>query len=60
MFRRLVKLGRVSFCPRCRGLRIAATVPEVRVSHVTASWFMNFLAVFFLRRSILNEWKPVR
>jgi len=27
---------------------------------VTASWFMNFLSVFFLHRSMLDEWKPVR
>ncbi len=27
---------------------------------VSASWFLNYLAILFLRRSILSEWRPVR
>jgi hypothetical protein len=28
--------------------------------YVTLSWFLNFLAILLLRRSILSEWRPVR
>jgi glycosyltransferase involved in cell wall biosynthesis len=60
MFRRLRKLGRVVFL---RDLVVFESPRRYRrygYARVTASWFLNFLAVFFLRRSILSEWKPVR
>jgi glycosyltransferase involved in cell wall biosynthesis len=60
MFRRLKDIGRVRFM---RDLVVYESPRRYRkygYAFVTASWFMNFLAVFFLRRSILSEWKPVR
>lgn len=60
MFRRLHRVGRVKFL---RDLLVYESPRRYRkygYAFVTASWFMNFLAVFFLRRSILDEWKPVR
>jgi glycosyltransferase involved in cell wall biosynthesis len=60
MFRRLRRIGRILFL---RDLVVFESPRRYRrygYARVTASWFMNFLTVFFLRRSILNEWKPVR
>lgn len=60
MFRRLEKLGHVKFL---RDLVVYESPRRYRkygYPYVTASWFLNFLAVFFFRRSILSEWKPVR
>ncbi len=60
MFRRLHKVGRVKFL---RDLVVYESPRRYRkygYAYVTASWFLNFLAVFFFRRSILSEWKPVR
>lgn len=60
MFRRLEKCGRVKYL---RDLVVYESPRRYRkygYAWVTASWFMNFLAIFFLHRSILSEWKPVR
>jgi glycosyltransferase involved in cell wall biosynthesis len=60
MFRRLERMGRVRFL---HGVVVYESPRRYRrygYLYVTVSWFVNFLAVFFLRRSILSEWKPVR
>jgi glycosyltransferase involved in cell wall biosynthesis len=60
LFSRLQGVGRVRFL---RDLVVYESPRRYRrygYAFVTASWFMNFLAVFFLKRSILSEWKPVR
>jgi hypothetical protein len=60
MFRRIVKLGNVTFVRDVVVYESPRRYRRYGYAFVTASWFMNFLAVFFLRRSILSEWKPVR
>jgi glycosyltransferase involved in cell wall biosynthesis len=60
MFRRLQKIGRVKFLRELVVYESPRRYRRYGYVFVTASWFMNFLAVFFLRRSILSEWKPVR
>jgi glycosyltransferase involved in cell wall biosynthesis len=60
MFRRLHCLGRVKFLSRVHVYESPRRYRKYGYLYVTASWFMNFLAVFLLRRSILSEWKPVR
>jgi glycosyltransferase involved in cell wall biosynthesis len=60
MFRRIVKLGRVTFVRDVVVYESPRRYRKYGYFTVSASWFMNFLAVFFLRRSILSEWKPVR
>ena len=60
LFRRLEKLGRIKFLNDVVVYESPRRYRKYGYVYVTASWFMNFLAVFFLRRSILSEWKPVR
>ena len=60
MFRRLEKIGFVKFLRDVVVYESPRRYRKYGYAFVTASWFMNFLAVFFLRRSILSEWKPVR
>jgi glycosyltransferase involved in cell wall biosynthesis len=60
MFRRLEHLGTIRFLYDVVVLESPRRYRKYGYLYVTASWFMNFLAVFFLRRSILSEWKPVR
>jgi len=60
MFRRLGKCGRVKFLREQVVYESPRRYRKYGYAYVTASWFLNFLAVFFLRRSILSEWKPVR
>jgi glycosyltransferase involved in cell wall biosynthesis len=60
MFRRLEKAGRVKFLRDVVVFESPRRYRKYGYAYVTASWFLNFLAVFFLRRSILSEWKPVR
>jgi glycosyltransferase involved in cell wall biosynthesis len=60
MFRRLVKLGKVKFLKELVVYESPRRYRRYGYAYVTASWFLNFLAVFLLRRSILSEWKPVR
>jgi len=60
MFRRIVKLGKVTFVRDVVVYESPRRYRRYGYLYVTASWFVNFLAVFFLRRSILDEWKPVR
>ncbi len=60
MFRRLKKVGMIKFLKDVFVYESPRRYRKVGYAYVTASWFVNFLAVFFLRRSILSEWKPVR
>jgi glycosyltransferase involved in cell wall biosynthesis len=60
MFRRLEKIGFVKFLRDVVVYESPRRYRKYGYAWVTVSWFMNFLAVFFLRRSILSEWKPVR
>ncbi len=60
MFRRLEKVGRIKFLKDVVVYESPRRYRKYGYAYVTASWFMNFLAVQFLRRSILDEWKPVR
>ena len=60
LFRRLETLGRIKFLKDVVVYESPRRYRKYGYLYVTASWFMNFLAVFFLRRSILNEWRPVR
>ncbi len=60
MFRRLGKVGWVKFLRDVVVYESPRRYRKYGYAYVTASWFLNFLAVFFLRRSILSEWKPVR
>lgn len=60
MFRRLEKIGFVKFLRDVVVYESPRRYRKYGYAYVTAAWFMNFLAVFFLRRSILSEWKPVR
>jgi len=60
MFRRLDKVGRVKFLRDIVVYESPRRYRKYGYAYVTASWFLNFLSVFFLRRSILSEWKPVR
>jgi glycosyltransferase involved in cell wall biosynthesis len=60
MFRRLEHCGKVKFLRDVVVYESPRRYRRYGYLYVTASWFLNFLAVFFLRRSILSEWKPVR
>ena len=60
MFRRLEACGKVKFLRDVVVYESPRRYRRYGYLYVTASWFLNFLAVFFLRRSILSEWKPVR
>jgi hypothetical protein len=60
MFRRLDRVGRIKFLENVVVYESPRRYRRYGYFYVTVSWFINFLAVFFLRRSILSEWKPVR
>jgi glycosyltransferase involved in cell wall biosynthesis len=60
MFRRLKDVGRILFLHDVVVYESPRRYRKYGYFYVSASWFMNFLAVQFLRRSILDEWKPVR
>jgi glycosyltransferase involved in cell wall biosynthesis len=60
LFRRLERVGRVRFLDSVVVYESPRRYRRYGYLYVTVSWFVNFLAVFFLRRSILSEWKPVR
>jgi glycosyltransferase involved in cell wall biosynthesis len=60
MFRRLDRVGRIKFMENVVVYESPRRYRRYGYFFVTVSWFINFLAVFFLRRSILSEWKPVR
>ena len=60
LFRRLERRGRIRFLRELLVYESPRRYRKFGYAYVTASWFLNFLAIFFLRRSIMDEWKPVR
>lgn len=60
LFRRIERIGRILFLKDVLVYESPRRYRRYGYLTVSASWFMNFLAVFFLNRSILDEWKPVR
>jgi hypothetical protein len=60
LFRRLERFGRILFMSDILVFESPRRYRRYGYAMVTVSWFMNFLSVFFLHRSILSEWKPVR
>ncbi len=60
LYTRLIKLGKVLFL---RDLHVFESPRRYRYygyCRVSAAWFMNFLSVFFLGRSVRKEWEPIR
>jgi glycosyltransferase involved in cell wall biosynthesis len=60
MFRRLKRQGTIRFMNDVLVYESPRRYRRYGYLTVSASWFMNFLSVQFLGRSILDEWKPVR
>ncbi|MDH3251742.1 MAG: glycosyltransferase [Ignavibacteria bacterium] len=60
MFRRLRRKGRIRFLKDVVVYESPRRYRKYGYLYVTASWFVNFLSVFFLGKSLLREWKPVR
>jgi len=60
LFRRLEKVGNVKFLKDLVVYESPRRYRKFGYAYVTASWFLNFLSVFFLHRSISDQWKPVR
>lgn len=60
LFSRLRSIGRIKFLKDVVVYESPRRYRKYGYAFVTVSWFLNFLAIFFLRKSILNEWKPVR
>jgi len=60
MFRRLSRVGEVRFLRDVTVHESPRRYRKYGYLYVTSSWFLNFLSVFFLGRSILDQWKPVR
>lgn len=60
LFRRIDALGRITFLKDVMVYESPRRYRKYGYAWVTASWFLNFLSVFFFRRSVLSEWKPVR
>lgn len=60
MFRRLKSIGRIRFLHDIVVYESPRRYRRYGYLYISASWFMNFLSVFFLKRSLLSEWKPVR
>jgi len=60
LFRRLEKVGKVKVLKDVVVYESPRRYRQFGYAYVTASWFLNFLSVFFLHRSISDQWKPVR
>lgn len=60
IFQRLKKVGEVRFLRELRIYESPRRYRRLGYLPVTASWFLNFLSVFFLGRSVRKEWKPIR
>lgn len=60
MFRRIATMGKVKFMRDVVVYESPRRYRKYGYTCVTASWFLNFLSVVILRRSLLSEWKPVR
>ena len=60
LFLRLRRLGKIAFI---RSLRVFESPRRYRTYgyfRISLLWFLNALSVFLFRRSMLDEWKPVR
>lgn len=60
LFSRLRKRGEIRFLKDVVVYESPRRYRKYGYAYVTVSWFLNFLSIFFLRRSLLSEWKPVR
>jgi len=60
IFQRLKRVGQVRFLRDVRVYESPRRYRRYGYLHVTGSWFLNFLSVFFLGRSVRKEWKPIR
>jgi glycosyltransferase involved in cell wall biosynthesis len=60
MFRRLRRKGKIRFLRDVVVYESPRRYRKYGYLYVTFSWFVNFLSVFFLGKSLLREWKPVR
>jgi glycosyltransferase involved in cell wall biosynthesis len=60
LFSRLERIGRVNFLKNLRVYESPRRYRYYGYGRVTASWFMNFLSVFFFKRSLRREWKAIR
>jgi glycosyltransferase involved in cell wall biosynthesis len=60
LFSRIKRLGRIEFLHDIVVYESPRRYRRYGYLYVTASWFLNFLSIFFLNRSLLSEWKPVR
>ncbi len=60
LYARLEKLGRIRFLKDLHVYESPRRYRYYGYGRVSGAWFMNFLSVFFLGRSVRKEWKPVR
>ncbi len=60
MFRKLGRVGKIKFLKDLLVYESPRRYRRYGYTYVTFSWFLNFLSVFFLGRSILSQWKPIR
>lgn len=60
LFNRLRKVGRIRFLEDVVVYESPRRYRKYGYAYVTASWFLNFLAIALVRRSILSEWQTVR
>jgi glycosyltransferase involved in cell wall biosynthesis len=60
IFQRLKKVGEVKFLRELRIFESPRRYRRLGYLRVTGAWFLNFLSVFFLGRSVRKEWKPIR
>jgi glycosyltransferase involved in cell wall biosynthesis len=60
LFSRLRKLGAIRFLDDLVVYESPRRYRKYGYAYVSASWFLNYLAIVLLRRSILSEWRPVR
>jgi len=60
LYARLERLGRIRFLKELHVYESPRRYRYYGYGRVSGAWFMNFLSVFFLGRSLRKEWKPIR
>ena len=60
LYSRLERLGTVKFLRELRVFESPRRYRHYGYLRVTGSWFLNFLSVYFLHRSLRREWAPIR
>jgi glycosyltransferase involved in cell wall biosynthesis len=60
LYARLEKFGRIRFLKELHVYESPRRYRYFGYGRVSGAWFMNFLSVFFLGRSLRKEWKPIR